>query len=28
LPPQVVVKQLSAKVTEGTATRAVQTLKL
>lgn len=28
LPPQVVVKQLSAKVTEGTATRAVQIFKL
>jgi hypothetical protein len=28
LPPQVVVKQISAKVTEGNATRAVQTLKL
>ncbi len=28
LPPQVVVKQLSAKVIEGTATRAVQSLKL
>jgi hypothetical protein len=28
LPPQVVVKQISAKVTEGSATRAVQTLKL
>jgi hypothetical protein len=28
LPPQVVVKQLSAKVTEGSATRAVQTFKL
>jgi hypothetical protein len=28
LPPQVVVKQVSAKVTEGAATRAVQTLKI
>ncbi len=28
VPPQVVVKQVSAKVTEGTATRAVQTLKI
>ena len=28
LPPQVVVKQLSAKLLEGSATRAVQTLKL
>ncbi len=28
LPPQVVVKQVSAKVTEGSATRAVQTLKI
>jgi hypothetical protein len=28
LPPQVVVKQISVKVTEGAATRAVQTLKL
>jgi hypothetical protein len=28
LPAQVVVKQVSAKVTEGTATRAVQTLKI
>jgi hypothetical protein len=28
LPPQVVVKTMSAKVTEGSATRAVQTLKL
>ncbi len=28
LPPQVVVKTLSAKVTEGTATRAVQSIKL
>jgi hypothetical protein len=27
LPPQIVVKQLSAKVTEGSATRAVQTFK-
>jgi hypothetical protein len=28
IPPQTVVKQISAKVTEGAATRAVQTLKL
>jgi hypothetical protein len=28
LPPQVVVKTLSAKVTEGSATRAVQSVKL
>jgi hypothetical protein len=28
LPPQVVVKTLSAKVTEGSATRAVQSIKL
>ena len=28
LPPQVVVKQVSAKVTEGVATRAVQTVKI
>jgi hypothetical protein len=28
LPPQVVVKQVSAKVTEGASTRAVQTLKI